>query len=317
MKKLCVIGSLNTDLVTRMERFPAPGETVRGVDFGIFAGGKGANQAVAAARLGGEVLFIGKVGDDHYGADYLALFEREGVSTRGVGIERSASSGVAVIMIDGRGENTIVVTPGANSAVDVAFLLSKWELLESFDIFLLQLEIPIETVVEAAKRLHAAGKTVILDPAPAAPVPPDLLRSVDYLTPNEHELAVLAGQGGRDFESAGAAARTLVSSGGGTVVLKRGAEGAAIVSSDLSVRVPGFPVRAVDTTAAGDTFNGALGVALAEGMSLRDAVLFANAAGALSTTAFGAQSAMPKRAAVMALIGGRGGGNHNAPSEQS
>lgn len=332
MKRLCVIGSINMDLVVRVERFPSPGETLPGESFATYPGGKGANQAVAAARLGADVLMVGKVGGDLYGNRYLEVLRSEGVHAEAVAVERGSSTGVALIEVDRSSENRIVIVPGANAFVTPAYLESIDTLIDACDLFLLQLEIPLSTVVAACDRLRASGKTIILDPAPAAPLPDSLLASIDLLTPNEHELAALSGVGEGGEEAIAEGVRRLTARGARTVVVKAGragayiagaddrrdsglAEGAGRAPSDVGpdrpasdgvrgplLRVPGYEVPVVDTTAAGDSFNAGLACALAEGYALRDAVAFANAVGALATTGMGAQGAMPTRAAVKRFV---------------
>ncbi|MGI6201302.1 MAG: ribokinase [Christensenellales bacterium] len=302
MRRICVLGSLNMDLTVQVDRFPQPGETLTGRRFDTVPGGKGANQAVAAGRLGADVGMAGKVGEDIYGQTYLQVLAREGVDSALVG-RQSGPSGIAVIEVDGAGENHIVLVPGANAHVDAAYLDEVWPLLSGYDIFLMQLEIPLETVCLAAERLRAAGKTVILDPAPAVPLPDSLLACVDILTPNQTELALLSGSDTDSESAAVAAAGKLLGKGVGAVVAKRGKQGALIVAREGSQAVPGFAVRAVDTTAAGDSFNAGLAVALAMGCTLEEAVRMGNATGALSTTGLGAQGAMPTLDQVRALMG--------------
>lgn len=304
MKTLCVVGSINMDLVAAVERFPRPGETLTGLHFATFPGGKGANQAVAAARLGARVRMAGRVGQDAFGSQYLERFDREGVDRSGVSVSTSSPTGVAVIEVNARGENHIVVVPGANGEVDAARLDSLRPALDSADIFLFQLEIPLAAVGFALPRLRQAGKTVILDPAPARPLDPDLLRHVDYLTPNETELALLSGQPTDRPDRIRAAALRLLEAGARSVIAKAGRDGAYLVTRDAFLHVPGFPVQAVDTTAAGDTFNGALAAALALDRPIEEAIRRANAAAALSTTVRGAQDGMPGADAVEALLAG-------------
>lgn len=302
MKRICVLGSLNMDLTVSVERFPQPGETLTGRSFDSVPGGKGANQAVAAGRLGADVAMAGKVGDDLYGRTYLEVLAREGVDSALVH-RQSGPSGIAVIEVDSAGENHIVLVPGANAHVDAAYLDAVWPQLADYDIFLMQLEIPLETVCLAAQRLRAAGKTVILDPAPAVPLPESLLACVDILTPNQTELALLSGCDTDSCEAAAAAAGRLLEQGVGAVVAKRGREGALIVRPGESRSVAGFAVQTVDTTAAGDSFNAGMAVALAMGCPLDEAVRMGNATGALSTTGMGAQGAMPTLEQVRALLG--------------
>jgi ribokinase len=309
-KKICVIGSLNMDLVATVDHFPRPGETVTGRDFGTFPGGKGANQAVAAGRLGGtEVRMVGRVGDDMYGGQYMKVLKDAGVATRGVGMELGVSTGIAVISVDGRGENNIVIIPGANGTVDRDFIDSKASVADECDIFLFQLEIPLDTVEYAMKRMKEKGKIVILDPAPARALPDEFLQIPDYVTPNETELAILSGVKADSEEATKNAAQVLLGKGVRTLICKAGKNGAYIATKGMFTHVPGFKVDVVDTTAAGDAFNAALALGLARGDALVECVRLANAAGALATTAKGAQAAMPTLKQVEALIkSGHGNG---------
>lgn len=301
MKKIGVIGSLNMDLVATAERFPRPGETLVGREFRTFPGGKGANQAVAAARLGADVAMFGKLGDDVFGEQYRAILRKEGVRAAGVKSERGTSTGIAVIEVNGAGENHILIMPGANGRVDRTFIKSARIELVKRDIFLLQLEIPIPAILHAVRLLKRHGKTVILDPAPARRIPDELIAWVDYITPNETELEILAGE--RTTSSGGMrrAAESLLAKGAGTVIAKAGSRGAFIAGGGAFVHVPGYKVKVVDTTAAGDSFNAGFAVALAEGKGIRECVDFANAVGALAVTAEGAQGGMPCREDVERL----------------
>lgn len=301
MKKICVIGSLNIDLTASVPRFNVLGETIFGTDFQTFTGGKGGNQAVAAAKLGADVCMLGKLGNDANGGIWRQLMQDLKITDR-VETAEGHPSGVALIEVDPKGENRIIVISGANMQVDRDQIDRNWDALMAYDIFLFQLEIPLETVLYAAKRLHEAGKTVILDPAPAAPLPDELISNVDYITPNETELATLCSCSTEDIDEVKAAAGTLLARGCGNVIAKMGGRGAMLVNPEGAVLVPGFKVNAVDTTAAGDSFNAGLAVALADGLSGADAIRFANAVGAISTTAVGAQGAMPSREQVDALL---------------
>ncbi len=292
MKKCAVIGSINTDMVARTPRFPAPGESIIGSLFQTEFGGKGANQAIALARLGAETRMAGKVGDDLFGRNYLSHFAAEGVNTDSVGVEAGTTTGIADIWVTDSGENSIVSIPGANAKCDIAWMDAALDALADCEIFLIQLEIPLETVGHALKRLRAMGKTVILDPAPAAPLPAEWLACADFITPNETELQILTGELPEDAPME-ARMRRLIDLSGCTVIHKRGAEGAFIGSEAGIQPVPGFSVRAVDTTAAGDTFNAGLAAGLAMEWPIPQCVRLANAAGALSVTGLGAQSAMP------------------------
>lgn len=301
MKKSAVIGSINMDMVLSVSRFPAAGETLTGGNFQTVPGGKGANQAVALGRLGATVRMAGRVGDDAFGRRYLDHFRQNGVDVRAVDAVAGTATGVADILVNAAGENCIVIAPGANGLCDLEWLDRALEATADCEIFLLQLEIPLDTVAEAVRRLRKMGKTILLDPAPAVPLPEDVLSAVDFLTPNETELkAVTAGLP----EDAGIEERVrhLVGGSGRVVVHKRGADGAYIGTRDGIEHVPGFSVRAVDTTAAGDTFNAGLAAGLAMGWPLRDAVRLANAAGALAVTAYGAQEGMPSLEQAQALM---------------
>ena len=293
MQKCAVIGSVNMDMVTRVDRFPRPGETRTGRSFTTVPGGKGANQAVALGRLGAGVRMLGQVGDDLFGRQYIAHFRENGVDASLVAVAPELTTGVAAIEVSDAGENHIVVVPGANGACDLAWLDALLPRALDADIFLLQLEIPLDTVWAALERLKAAGKTVVLDPAPAVPLPARALAGLDYLTPNETELRVLTADLPEDAD-AESRMRALLDKGVHTVVHKAGADGAYIARAGQPIcHVPGFSVKPVDTTAAGDTFNAGFSLGLAEGMALEAAVRLANAAAALSVTALGAQGGMP------------------------
>jgi ribokinase len=297
---IVVVGSLNADLVVRVERFPSPGETVAGHDFTVIPGGKGANQACAAARLGGDVAMIGRVGKDAHGELLRRSLAAAGVDVSGVASDARVPTGVALITVDRAGENEIVIVPGANGAFTVEELARGGARLDAAAVLLLQLEIPLATVQAAARRARQAGAIVILDPAPAAPLPDGLLCEVDYLTPNETELAALVG-GVRPGDER-AAARTLLGRGVRNVVVKRGDQGALLVGAAGEVVWPAFRVEAVDATAAGDAWNGAFACALADGLPPAQAGRLATAAAAVSVTRRGAQPSMPTRAEAEALI---------------
>ncbi|MGE5607328.1 MAG: ribokinase [Bacteroidota bacterium] len=293
MRKICVVGSLNTDLVASAERFPKPGETLLGKEFGTYPGGKGANQAVAAGRLQADVRMIGKVGDDLYGKQDLINLKQNGVNCDGVDTDPSISSGIAVIEVDGKGENHILVIPGANNTVDTRFIDKKLNFMLESEIFLFQLEIPLDTVIYTIQKLKESGKTIILDPAPAIILPDEIYQYIDYITPNETEILIITGKESKIETDLRRSAATLIQKGVGTVVIKAGEKGAYIINRNEFIHIPGFPVRPVDTTGAGDSFNAGLAVSLAQGYSLKESVRFANAVGALSTLAKGAQNAMP------------------------
>ncbi|MBY0522729.1 MAG: ribokinase [Gemmataceae bacterium] len=295
---IAVVGSLNVDFVLTMRRFPASGETLIGNDFSVFPGGKGANQAYAVAKLGGAVRMIGQVGNDAH-ADWLKQhLASAGVDVAGIATDPNVSTGIAFIAIDAAGQNQIVIVPGANgtfAAVRLRPLAAK--------IVLLQLEIPMATVVAAARSAHASGATVVLDPAPAQELPAELLPFVHYLTPNETELRTLTGApGALDRAEAIRQARLLRERGARSVIVKLGAAGALLVGDGREHFWPALPVDAVDTTAAGDAFNGAFAAALAAGDDEITAGRFATAAAACSVTRRGAQPSMPTRAEVTALL---------------
>ena len=290
---ISVWGSLNIDLTVRVQAFVRPGQTVPGQSFHTFTGGKGGNQAVAAARLGADVRMIACVGDDLYGEMYRDVLRREGVDVSCLSIKRDASTGTALIEVEDSGENRIVVVAGANARLTTAAAVRYSEVLSQSAYLLMQLETPMVGVLAAAEAARSAGVTVIMDPAPVRPLDEALLRLCDYVTPNETELQALTGMPVGTLEQAERACRELLARGAGAVVNKRGAEGALYVDRDGAFHVPAFAVKAVDTTAAGDTFNAALAVGLDGGMSVREALRFANAAAGLSTTGLGAQTAMP------------------------
>lgn len=307
-KSIAIIGSMNVDLVSRVPRFLLPGETLQGLDFHIYPGGKGGNQAVAAARLTSGVVMLGKLGDDANSQLYRQVFRDNGIISDCVETHAGINTGTAVIEVDtSTGDNRIVYIPGANSFVDRAQVDRHWERLTRCDIFLLQLEIPMDTVRYAIDRLCRAGKTVILDPAPAVALPEGLLGQCDVVTPNEVELALLTGLPAGTPEQMLAAGRQLLKRGVKNVVIKAGRQGAYLVNQETERLFPGFAVKAVDTTAAGDSFNAGLAAALAQGRTLPEAVPYANAVGALSTTAAGAQGAMPTRAQTEDFLKAQGG----------
>lgn len=294
MKKICVIGSFNIDIVTSVDRFPVVGETISSKSFDIFiGGGKGANQAVALGKLGADVMIAGKLGDKFYGPEYMEMIKKNNVNCDAVILEKDQFPGIAIIAVDGNSDNIIFAYPGANALVDIEYINQKWEMISSCDCFLFQFEIPLETNIYAMKKLREMGKTIILDPAPAKVFPDEVYRCVDFVTPNEVELQMLTGIHVKKESDFKAAAEKLLEKGARMVIAKAGKNGAYIVGSDEFTHVPGFKVKAVDTTAAGDSFNAGFAFALCEGKSLYDSVRFANAVAGLSTTGLGAQSAMP------------------------
>ncbi|MFQ5421230.1 MAG: ribokinase [Anaerolineae bacterium] len=296
---MTVVGSLNMDLVTRAPRIPIPGETVIGGDLETVPGGKGANQAVAAARLGVQVSMVGHVGTDVFAQQLKENLAADGIDQRFVTAVPGAS-GVALIVVDNAGQNSIVVAPGANAALTPADVDAAAAAIQSAGVLLLQLETPPATVQRAAQIAHDAGVTVILNPAPAQPLPPKLLALVDILIPNESETAALTGLPTGNQEQIEAAAAHLRQSGVGTVILTLGERGALLARPDETVLIPAFPVnRVVDTTAAGDAFVGGVATVIAEGKSLHEAIVTGNAAGALAVTKAGAQPSLPMRAEVL------------------
>jgi ribokinase len=299
MADILVIGSLNADLVVRAPRFPAPGETISGEDLVIIPGGKGANQAVAAARQGASVAMVGRVGNDSFGPALIQNLINNQVDTAYVQTDRAAT-GTATIIVDSSGQNSIVLSPGANGKVTQADVEAIP--FQDADILLLQLEIPLETVIYAASLARRNGLRVILNPAPACLLPDSLLADVDFLVPNEGELQLLSGSPVNDISSAESAARTLRAKGIGTVVVTLGSNGALLVTGDKTMHIPAFKVEVVDTTAAGDAFIGGLAAALLKGKPLEDAVRYGNASGALAATRFGAQPSLPTLDEVEQLL---------------
>ena len=292
--KILVIGSTNTDMTAFCSKMPVPGETVLGDDFTMGPGGKGANQAVAAKRLGGDVSFICKVGKDIFGENTIRHFLAEGLDTSGVMIS-SKPSGVALITVDKDAENCIVVASGANNDYTVEDIRSCRETIEGCDILLMQLEIPVEAVVEAARIAHEAGKFVVLNPAPASPLPEGIFKYLSLFIPNETELEKYSGMEVHDEESAKAAAGSLIEKGVGSIIATMGSKGSLICHGGRTSFVKARKVEAVDTTGAGDCYCGALCVALSEGSSLEEAAAFATKASALAVQKAGAQNAMPYR----------------------
>lgn len=301
---IVVIGSSNTDLVMEVSVLPRPGETVAGGNFRVGAGGKGANQAVAAARAGATVGFVGRVGRDDYGRAARTGLLREGIDLTYLVDDPSHHSGVAVILVAADGANSIAVAGGANLALDPEDVGRAAPAFAGARVVLAQFETSPESVAAAARLAATRGATFILNPAPARPLPPGLVSLVSILTPNELEAEALTGVPVTDVASAGRAAAALRKQGFRSVVITLGARGALLAHDDAVVHVPGFAVDAVDTTAAGDVFNGALAAALAEGRSLPAAVRFANAAAALAVTRRGAQESAPSRESIDAFLAG-------------
>ena len=300
--RIVIVGSSGTDMIIKLDRIPRPGETLLGGEFHITGGGKGANQAVSAARAGGNVAFVARLGQDEFGEQAIAAFVKERISVDHIYRDRKVSTGVALIFVDKHGENSIGVAPGANGRLSPADLKKARKIFTDAGVMVVQLEIPLETVQTAALLAAKSGARVILNPAPARALPDELLRHVSILTPNETEAELLTGIKVDSDSAAAKAASILRARGVQTVILTLGARGALVATSDSAQIVPGFKVTAVDTTGAGDVFNGALAVALAEGQPLIDAVRFANAAAALSVTRLGAQPSCPSRREIQKLL---------------
>jgi ribokinase len=295
---IVVVGSSNTDMIVTSARIPKPGETVLGGGFAMAAGGKGANQAVGAARAGGRVTFIGRVGRDAFGERAVRGLAADGIDVTRVVRDAVRPSGVALIVVARDGENSIAVAPGANAALSAADVRASARAFEGADIVLLQLEVPAEAVGAAVALAAKKRVPVILNPAPARRLERALLERVSILTPNEHEAALLAGVPVDGETSAARAAGLLRGRGVETVIITLGARGAFVAGPGFTGLVPGFKVKAVDTTAAGDIFNGALAVAIGEGKALPDAVRFGHAAAAVSVTRLGAQPSAPSRRVI-------------------
>lgn len=301
---ILVIGSSNTDLTVHVSSLPKPGETVLGGTFNVFQGGKGANQAVGAVRQDAEVAFCCNVGKDDYGRASIECYRKEGIDTSYVFETDKAASGVALILVDDKAENSIAVAGGANLCMTSEILerIKDWS---RYDIVLTQLEIPVETVEHIGELARSHNIPFVLNPAPARKLSDSLLANVDIITPNETEVEILTGIKVVDEASAEAAARQLCAKGVKSVIITMGSKGAYVYSGGKGAMVPAFKVRAVDTTAAGDTFNGALCVALSEGKTLMESVVFASAASALSVTKQGAQPSVPHRNEVDEFLNSR------------
>ncbi|HEX9127407.1 MAG TPA: ribokinase [Methylomirabilota bacterium] len=307
MPRVCVIGSANVDYTVALPRLPSPGETVSGGTLLVNLGGKGANQAVAARRLGGEVRMIGCVGDDADGRRIAESLAAAGIGVEGLLASRDAATGTALIMVDAVGRNQIAVAPGANHRLTVEMAAAHAASIAWADVIACQLETPLPVVRWALAEARRHDVATILNPAPIQPLDEDILALVDFLTPNEHEAALLTGLAVDSLESARDAAGRLLASGAGAVLVTLGERGALACYDDNAAHFPAFPVKTVDTTAAGDAFNGALAIGLAAGGTLEQAIPLASAAAALACTKRGAQDSLPGRAEVEAFLRSLGG----------
>jgi len=296
---ILVVGSANMDLVVMAERFPQPGETVFGNRFEMFPGGKGANQAVAAAKLGAETYFVGKMGNDEFHAILSSNMKKEGVNCKHLLVDQKFRTGTALISINAQGENEIIVISGSNMNLNPDDIETHRKLFSEIKIVLTQLEIPVDTIIRTAQLTKAAGKIFILNPAPARDLPDDLFAIIDFLTPNQKELEHLSGERIDDLESAERGARRLLERGVGNVIITLGAQGAFLINSSECRIFPARKVKPIDTTAAGDAFNGALAYALSIDQPLKQAIVFANTVAAFSVTRLGAQSSMPSMEELM------------------
>ncbi len=295
MTRIIVIGSSNTDMVVKCKKLPAPGETILGGTFFMNPGGKGANQAVAAARLNGNVTFVTKTGFDLFGEQAIHLFDAEGIDTKYIIKDTKNPSGIALIFVDEDGENCIVVAPGSNAALSAYDINDAVFESDASDVYLMQLEIPVSTVEYVAQKVSEKGNRVILNPAPAHQLSNDLLSSLFLITPNEVEAELLSGIHITDKFTADKAAGRLMQKGVANVIITMGAAGAFLKTKDFSKMISVVPVKALDTTAGGDVFNGALAVAISEGKDLEEAVMFANKAASIAVTRMGAQASAPYR----------------------
>ncbi len=300
-KKVIVMGSSNTDMVIQSEHIPAPGETILGGRFEMVSGGKGANQAVAAARLGAHVSFIGKVGSDVFGQQALKGLQADGINIEFTTVKDNCASGIALIMVDNQGENCISVASGANAEISKEDIDQAGDQFITGNLLLTQLEVPVNIVEYTIQQAKDSGMKTILNPAPAAPLSDKLLAQIDIITPNQSEAELLTGIEVNNPETAKAAASSLLNRGVGAVILTMGKQGAYVLGEGLDEIVPALSVTAIDTTAAGDTFNGALACSLAEGNDLQSATRFATKAAAISVTRFGAQTSCPTLEEVLTI----------------
>lgn len=295
MKKIIVIGSSNVDMVVRTSHLPAPGETILGGEFFMNQGGKGANQAVAIKRLGGNLIFMAKLGNDVLGRQSVGYFKKEGIDTRYIALDEDSASGVALISVDDHAENSIVVASGANMLLNEQDVDKMLEEMCEGDILLMQLEIPLQTVEYAARKAFGKGVKVVLNPAPARSLPKELFRHLYMVTPNRIEAEMLTGIKIANDADVEKVAEEICAMGVKNVIITLGSKGCLIREEGVSYRIDAFKVESVDTTAAGDTFNGALCVGLSEGMDLKQAAVMASKASSIAVTRMGAQSSIPYR----------------------
>ena len=300
-KKIVVIGSSNVDLIIKGDKIPKQGETVLGGTFYKAAGGKGANQAVAASRAGGEVSFISCVGNE-YGDESIEGFRKDGINVDYVKKDPDVATGIALILVDKNGENSISVASGANLSLTVSDIQKAQQIIKDADVLLMQLEIPIEVIEEAARIASSVGVKTILNPAPAQPISDELLKCVSILTPNESETELLTGMEVKNETDAIKAASIILEKGVEVIIITLGSKGALLATKDETRIISGHKVKAKDTTAAGDVFNGALAIAIAENKSIDEAIRFANAAAAVSVTRMGAQPSAPKREEIEDML---------------
>ena len=295
MKKIIVIGSSNVDMVVRTSHLPAPGETILGGEFFMNQGGKGANQAVAIKRLGGNLIFMAKLGNDVLGRQSVGYFKKEGIDTRYIALDEDSASGVALISVDDHAENSIVVASGANMLLNEQDVDKMLEEMCEGDMLLMQLEIPLQTVEYAARKAFGKGVKVVLNPAPARSLPKELFRHLYMVTPNRIEAEMLTGIKIANDADVEKVAEEICAMGVKNVIITLGSKGCLIREEGVSYRIDAFKVEPVDTTAAGDTFNGALCVGLSEGMDLKQAAVMASKASSIAVTRMGAQSSIPYR----------------------
>ena len=295
MKKIIVIGSSNVDMVVRTSHLPAPGETILGGEFFMNQGGKGANQAVAIKRLGGNLIFMAKLGNDVLGRQSVGYFKKEGIDTRYIALDEDSASGVALISVDDHAENSIVVASGANMLLNEQDVDKMLEEMCEGDILLMQLDIPLQTVEYAARKAFGKGVKVVLNPAPARSLPKELFRHLYMVTPNRIEAEMLTGIKIANDADVEKVAEEICAMGVKNVIITLGSKGCLIREEGVSYRIDAFKVEPVDTTAAGDTFNGALCVGLSEGMDLKQAAVMASKASSIAVTRMGAQSSIPYR----------------------